>query len=165
VVRYDAVHAEGVTFAHCFVELDRHTETAQQLGEKLANYCRLYRYVPWGAEEEGWRRFYGQFPYVLVVLSNARRGSLAQWRHTLVAYCRTGPVLSLEAEVQLRLVTLADLTAKGPYARVFLDPLARDPAQPSWPDGTPRFADAWTNLFGTTHQPATVTGQAERPTQ
>jgi hypothetical protein len=35
----------------------------------VANYCRLYRYVPRGAEEQGWRRFYGQFPYVLVVLS------------------------------------------------------------------------------------------------
>jgi hypothetical protein len=40
----------------------------------------------------------------------------------LVAYCRTDPILSVEAEVHIRLVTLADLTAHGPYARVFLDP-------------------------------------------
>jgi hypothetical protein len=45
---------------------------------------------------------------------------------------------------------LADLTAYGPYAKVFLNPLARDPAQPTWPRGTPRFVDARTDLFGAT---------------
>jgi hypothetical protein len=69
----------------------------------------------------------------------------------------------VETEVQIRLVTLADLTAQGPYARVFLDPLARDPAQPTWPDGTPRFADVWTDLFGTSHQRLrTTTRQVRR---
>ncbi len=53
IVRYDAVHPDGVTFARFFVELDRHTETAQDLGGKLANYCRLYGTSPGARARRG----------------------------------------------------------------------------------------------------------------
>ncbi len=50
--------------------------------------------------------------------------------------------------MQIRLVRLTDLATAGPYARVFLNPLARDPGRPVDADGAPRFVDAWTDMFG-----------------
>jgi Replication-relaxation len=136
-------------FLSAFVELDRDSETVQQLGEQLRRYVLFKRFISRGAQAPAWQTFYGQFPTVLVVFDSRRhprpgepagvfaartRARLEERLDALSAFCDADPMLhealgldadfnsSAEPELRVRCCLLADLEQPGPYEPVFVDP-------------------------------------------
>ncbi len=117
---------ESLILHQRFIELDRGTIPPEQLAAKLARYAQLRHYTPKPAPQDApdgplWRAYYRTFPPVLVVLADQ---TPAAARTTHPAGDRAAPLrpraYALRDSPPASFVTLADLTARGPFAPIFI---------------------------------------------
>lgn len=121
VLRYTLYGEDGDHFLTRFVELDRATMPMEDLTAKLRWYARLYRYVPEGAAQPGWRALYPEaFPAVLLIFTGKDRPMLERRLSTLLG--RLGQDLEIAGadELVIYCALLEDLLAEGPFAPIFL---------------------------------------------
>lgn len=122
VLHYTAYYGGGRTsLLYRFVELDRATTTAQQLGEKLRRYVAYSRYVPANAPDgqPAWQSRYPGLPAVLLVLTGKPRHLLERRRRMLAALTHVDPVLANAERPGMFTALLEDLQTHGPFAGVF----------------------------------------------
>jgi hypothetical protein len=113
---------------YLFVELDRATEPADALAEKLRQYARFYHHKAVGEEdllagEYAWRRHYPLYPQVLIVLTGRPRPALELRIRSARALAAQDPFCRSTPELQVFFTLLEELQEAGPFARV-LRPLA-----------------------------------------
>jgi DNA-binding MarR family transcriptional regulator len=113
-----------------FIELDRGTERpADQLAAKLARYTRLRSYTPSGDKqaEPLWRNYYRAWPHVLIVLADQSPGRIAKRIATVLVLYESDPAKGLRRAIPFSFVSLAELTAQGPFAPIFTNPTSAEP--------------------------------------
>jgi hypothetical protein len=128
VLRYWVVSpADRAALRYRFLELDRATVLMDDLAAKLARYAVLFRRWSehWSAASgsqagrPAWPQLYRAFPKVLVVLANRERANLTTRMETVIALCRSDPVLARTPEVAIFLVLFDELLSRGPFASIF----------------------------------------------
>ncbi len=110
-----------------FIELDRGTaRPAEQLAAKITRYTRLRYYTPISAAapdapaEPLWRRYYRSWPHLLIVLADQSPKRIqARIRRTLALY-ESDPGKDHRIAIPVSFVSLDDLTARGPFADIFV---------------------------------------------
>ena len=116
---------ESLILHQRFIELDRGTIPPEQLAGKLARYARLRHYRPKPAPQDTpdgplWRAYYRTFPSVLVVLGDQTPVAARRRIQRVIALHRSDPSQGRYGTVPASFVTLADLTARGPFAPIFI---------------------------------------------
>jgi hypothetical protein len=133
---------ESLILHQRFIELDRGTIPPDQLASKLARYAQLRHYSTAKDTPEGplWRTYYRAFPQVLVVLADQTPAAARRRVQKTIALYRSDPSHSRHGTVPTSFTTLPELTARGPFAPIFI------PAEQS---------DHFTDWLGDTrqHQP------------
>lgn len=92
-----------------FVEVDRGTTSVRQLVDKIAAYRRLAEYS--GA----WRRHYSRFPPIVVVMT----GEETRLERRMLAFGAQAHGEVRRGGLTVLVTTLAELEARGPFARIF----------------------------------------------
>lgn len=113
-----------------FVEVDRGTaRPADQLAAKLARYTRLRTYTASSDEhaEPLWRNYYRAWPHVLIVLADQSPARIAQRIARVLALYESDPAKGLRRAIPFSFVSLAELTAHGPFAPIFTNPTSGKP--------------------------------------
>jgi DNA-binding MarR family transcriptional regulator len=113
-----------------FIEVDRGTERpADQLAAKLARYTRLRSYTPSSDKqaEPLWRNYYRAWPHVLIVLADQSPARIAKRIARVLALYESDPAKGLRREIPFSFVSLAELTAQGPFAPIFTNPTSTEP--------------------------------------
>ncbi len=122
-----------------FVELDRGTRTTEQLAAKITRYARLRHYAPAPSGENPpeplWRNHYRAWPHLLIVLADQSRETMRQRVQRTLALQASDPAGRV-GQIPVSFVALDDLSARGPYAPIFLN--AQQPEQPIDWLGQPR---------------------------
>ncbi len=122
----------GLALHQRFIELDRGTRSAEQLGAKITRYTRLRHYTPpavaagQAPPEPLWRTYYRAWPHLLVVLADQSRERMRQRVHRALALHTSDP--GHVGSIPVSFVALSDLTQHGPFAAVFHS--AQQPEQP-----------------------------------
>lgn len=136
LLRYGIMNRNKAIQRHYFVEVDRCTETIDQLCEKLRRYANYRRWIDPEATpgmtlggREAWRHRYPAFPHLLFVFAPSRANHT---RETLIKRARR--VLSMAAQDPIVRATLSgtddfvvgaclleDLQRKGPYEAIFYE--------------------------------------------
>jgi hypothetical protein len=116
---------QSLVLHQCFIELDRGTIPPDQLADKLTRYARLHHYRPTPAPPDApdgplWRAYYRKFPTVLVVIADQTPTAARRRIQRAIALHRTDPQQARYGAVPTSFVTLADLTAHGPFAPIFI---------------------------------------------
>lgn len=116
---------DSLTLHQRFIELDRGTIPPERLAAKLTSYAQLRYYTPTPAShgapaEPPWRAYYRVFPSVLVVLADQTPAQARRRIQTVIALHRTDPAHGRYGTVPTSFVTLAQLTARGPFAPIFI---------------------------------------------
>lgn len=128
LLTYLQTAADGALVLHQrFVELDRGTaRPAEQLAAKIARYTRLRYYTPTSAvsldcpAEPLWRRYYRSWPHLLVVLADQSPKRIKARIHRTLALYESDPGKDHRIAIPVSFVSLDDLTARGPFASVFV---------------------------------------------
>jgi hypothetical protein len=107
-----------------FIELDRGTRTTEQLASKITRYARLRHYAPptssaEKAPEPLWRSYYRAWPHLLIVLADQSREMMRQRVQRTFALQASDPAGRV-GQVPVSFVALDDLSARGPFAPIFL---------------------------------------------
>jgi len=110
-----------------FIELDRGTaRPAEQLAAKIARYTRLRYYTPASGvapnapAEPLWRRYYRSWPHLLIVLADQSERRIQQRIARTLALYESDPGKDHRIAIPVSFVALADLTARGPFAPIFI---------------------------------------------
>lgn len=129
VLRYWMAGSGGAPTVHYrFLELDRATLQMDDLASRLARYALLHRRWSehWALGDAGasdrrpaWPFLYRAFPAVMVVLANPERANLRRRMETVMALCRSEPVLGHAPAVSIAFALLEDLIARSPFAPIF----------------------------------------------
>jgi hypothetical protein len=127
LLTYLLTDEDGLSLEYRFVELDRATLPLDRLAAKLARYARLYRHVPKGAREPGWRSHYPTFPGLVVVLADRPRRLLERRRDAALSLCEADPEFA-QAELSVSICLLDDLSERGPFAPIFAHAADLEPA-------------------------------------
>jgi hypothetical protein len=113
---------DSLTLQQRFIELDRGTIPPEQLANKLARYGRLYDYRGNNPKSAPlWQSYYRTFPAVLVVLADQSQAAARRRVARTIALYRSDPTRSRHAAVPVSFTTLTELTARGPFAPIFID--------------------------------------------
>jgi len=131
LLTYLQAGADGSLIMHQrFVEVDRGTaRPADQLAGKLARYTRLRSYTP-STEEQAeplWRNYYRAWPHVLIVLADQSPARVSQRVARVLALYESDPAKGLRRAIPFSFVSLAELTAHGPFAPIFTNPTSAEP--------------------------------------
>ena len=129
---------ESLILHQRFIELDRGTIPPEQLAAKLARYAQLNHYSPSNHTPEGplWRAYYRTFPPVLVVLADQTPAAARRRIQKTIALYRSDPSKGRYGTVPTSFTTLAELTARGPFAPIFIPAVQPDHYR-DWLDNTP----------------------------
>jgi len=131
LLTYLQAGADGSLIMHQrFVEVDRGTaRPADQLAGKLARYTRLRSYAPSTDEqpEPLWRNYYRAWPHVLIVLADQSPARVSQRVARVLALYESDPAKGLRRAIPFSFVSLAELTAHGPFAPIFTNPTSAEP--------------------------------------
>jgi Replication-relaxation len=129
---------ESLILHQRFIELDRGTIPLDQLAAKLARYAQLNHYSPANDTPEGplWRAYYRTFPPVLVVLADQTPAAARRRIQKTIALYRSDPAQGRYGTVPTSFTTLAELTARGPFAPIFI-PAEQPDHFTDWLDNTP----------------------------
>jgi hypothetical protein len=117
-----ATSDESLILHQRFIELDRGTIPPEQLAAKLARYAQLNQYSPSNHTPEGplWRAYYRTFPSVLVVLADQPPPAARRRIQKTIALYRSDPSHGRYGTVPISFTTLPELTARGPFAAIFI---------------------------------------------
>ncbi len=131
LLTYLQAGADGSLIMHQrFVEVDRGTaRPADQLAGKLARYTRLRSYTP-STEEQAeplWRNYYRAWPHVLIILADQSPARVSQRVARVLALYESDPAKGLRRAIPFSFVSLAELTAHGPFAPIFTNPTSAEP--------------------------------------
>jgi hypothetical protein len=128
---------ESLILHQRFIELDRGTIPPDQLAAKLARYAQLNHYSPSNHTPEGplWRAYYRTFPPVLVVLADQTPAAARRRVQKTIALYRSDPSQGRYGTVPTSFTTLAELTARGPFAPIFI-PAEQPDHYRDWLDNT-----------------------------
>jgi Replication-relaxation len=129
---------ESLILHQRFIELDRGTIPPDQLAAKLARYAQLRHYATTKDTPEGplWRAYYRTFPPVLVVLADQTPAAARRRVQKTIALYRSDPSQARYGTVPIAFTTLGELTARGPFAPVFI-PADKPDHYTDWLDNTP----------------------------
>lgn len=128
---------ESLILHQRFIELDRGTIPPDQLAAKLARYAQLKHYSPANDTPEAlWRAYYRTFPPVLVVLADQTPAAARRRVQKTIALYRSDPSQGRYGTVPTSFTTLAELTARGPCAPIFI-PAEQPDHFTDWLDNTP----------------------------
>jgi hypothetical protein len=129
---------ESLILHQRFIELDRGTIPPEQLAAKLARYAQLNHYSPSNHTPEGplWRAYYRTFPPVLVMLADQTPAAARRRIQKTIALYRSDPAQGRYGTVPTSFTTLAELTARGPFAPIFI-PAEQPDHFTDWLDNTP----------------------------
>jgi hypothetical protein len=129
---------ESLILHQRFIELDRGTIPPDQLAAKLARYAQLNHYSPANDTPEGplWRAYYRTFPPVLVVLADQTPAAARRRVQKTIALYRSDPSQGRYGTVPTSFTTLTELTARGPFAPIFI-PAEQPDHFTDWLDNTP----------------------------
>ncbi|HST32017.1 MAG TPA: replication-relaxation family protein [Solirubrobacteraceae bacterium] len=125
LLTYLETSSDGALALHQrFIELDRGTRTTEQLAGKITKYARLRHYAPPTtsgemAPEPLWRSYYRAWPHLLVVLADQSRATMRQRVRRTLALQASDPAGRV-GQVPVAFVALDDLSARGPFAPIFL---------------------------------------------
>lgn len=113
---------ESLILHQRFIELDRGTIPPDQLAAKLAHYALLNHYSVAKDAPEGplWRAYYRTFPPVLVVLADQTPAAARRRIQKTIALYRSDPSQGRYGIVPTSFTTLAELSARGPFAPIFI---------------------------------------------
>jgi hypothetical protein len=113
---------ESLILHQRFIELDRGTIPPEQLAAKLARYAQLNHYSVANDAPEGplWRAYYRTFPPVLVVLADQTPAAARRRVQKTIALYRSDPSQALYGTVPIAFTALPELTARGPFAPIFI---------------------------------------------
>ncbi|MGA9284133.1 MAG: replication-relaxation family protein [Solirubrobacteraceae bacterium] len=113
---------ESLILHQRFIELDRGTIPPDQLASKLARYAQLNHYSVAKDAPEGplWRAYYRTFPPVLVVLADQTPAAARRRIQKTIALYRSDPSQGRYGTVPASFTTLPELTARGPFAPIFI---------------------------------------------
>jgi protein involved in plasmid replication-relaxation len=113
---------ESLILHQRFVELDRGTIQPDQLAAKLARYAQLRHYTPAkdSPEDPLWRTYYRTFPSVLVVFADQTPDQARRRIQKTIALYRSDPTQRRYGTVPVSFTTLPELTARGPFAPIFI---------------------------------------------
>jgi Replication-relaxation len=113
---------ESLILHQRFIELDRGTIPPEQLAAKLARYAQLNHYSVASDAPEGplWRAYYRTFPPVLVVLADQTPAAARRRIQKTIALYRSDPSQGRYGTVPTSFTTLPELTARGPFAHIFI---------------------------------------------
>ena len=113
---------ESLILHQRFIELDRGTIPPDQLASKLARYAQLHHYTTTTDTPEGplWRAYYRTFPPVLVVLADQTATAARRRLQKTIALYRSDPSRGRYGTVPITFTTLPELTARGPFAPIFI---------------------------------------------
>lgn len=125
-----------------FIELDRGTIPPEQLASKLTRYAQLRHYTPKPAPQDApdgplWRAYYRDFPSILVVLADQTPAAARRRIQRVIALHDSDPTRGRYGTVPASFVTLTDLTARGPYAPIFISAEQPDHYE-NWLGNTPQ---------------------------
>ena len=125
-----------------FIELDRGTIPPEQLASKLTRYAQLRHYTPKPAPQDApngplWRAYYRDFPTILVVLADQTPAAARRRTQRVIALHDSDPTRGRYGTVPVSFVTLTDLTARGPYAPIFISAEQPDHYE-NWLGNTPQ---------------------------
>ncbi len=120
-----ATPGQSLTLHQRFIELDRGTLPADRLANKLTHYAQLHHHTlsppPAGAPPGPlWRAYYRVFPSVLVVLADQAPAACRRRIQRVIALHDTDPTHKRHGTVPISFVALPDLTARGPFAPIFI---------------------------------------------
>jgi hypothetical protein len=120
-----ATSGASLTLHKRFIELDRGTLPVDRLAAKLTLYAQLHRYTPTPAPAGAppgplWRTYYRVFPSVLVVLADQTPAACRRRIQRVIALHDTDPARKHHGTVPISFVALPDLTARGPFAPIFI---------------------------------------------
>ncbi|WP_051718135.1 replication-relaxation family protein [Streptomyces megasporus] len=129
LLRYTRVHPSRALL-RAFVEVDRATQSSEQLASKLIAYARFHSAPPIPSGRHAatsrptvaaaWQRSYPVFPRVLFVLTGAGPRALTQRIADLQTMVRQHPLVEqFAAEVPLGAAVLEDLEQRGASAAVW----------------------------------------------
>lgn len=129
---------ESLILHQRFIELDRGTIPHEQLATKLARYAQLNHYSIAKDTPEGplWRAYYRTFPSVLVVLADQTPAAARRRVQKTIALYRSDPSQGRYGTVPIAFTTLPELTARGPFAPIFI-PADKPDHFTDWLDNTP----------------------------
>jgi Replication-relaxation len=124
LLTYTQQHPDRTLSVHQrFIELDRATIPLQALCEKFDRYARLRDYTPEepgkDARSSGWRAYYQTFPNVLVIFAHRDRNALQRRMQNTIALHQAD---QRTRGVSILLGLLDDLSERGPFAPIFIDP-------------------------------------------
>lgn len=125
VLHYTTRDADEAAVVWRIVEVDRGTETTQELVGKLRNYAAVYHYTPRrrGRTDHprlgGWRREYPAFPKVVFVFVDGPRYRARSRIQRLLGLYQADPVLSQASWLNATVTTLAELVEVGPFGAIF----------------------------------------------
>jgi hypothetical protein len=113
---------ESLILHQRFIELDRGTIPHEQLAAKLARYAQLRQYTTAKDTPDGplWRAYYRTFPSVLVVLADQTPAAARRRIQKTIALYRSDPSQGRYGTVPTSFTTLPELTARGPFAPIFI---------------------------------------------
>ena len=140
LLTYLQTSSDGALALHQrFIELDRGTRTTERLAGKITRYVRLRHYAPASSGENAaeplWRSYYRAWPHLLIVLADQSRQTMRQRVQRTLALQASDPAGRV-GQVPVSFVALDDLSARGPFAPIFLS--AQQPEQPVDWLGQPR---------------------------
>ncbi len=122
-----AAHDGALVLHQRFIELDRGTaRPAEQLAAKITRYTRLRYYTPTSAAAPDapakplWRRYYRSWPHLLIVLADQSPKRIQQRIQRSLALYESDPGKDHRIAIPVSFVSLDDLTARGPFASVFV---------------------------------------------
>jgi hypothetical protein len=113
---------DSLTLQQRFIELDRGTIPPEQLADKLARYAQLHDYR--GNDPKSaplWQSYYRTFPAVLVVLADQSQTAARRRIQRTIALYRSDPARAQHATLPVSFTTLPELSARGPFAPIFID--------------------------------------------
>lgn len=128
LLTYQASGPDGrLTYHYRLLELDRATTPTNTLAAKLTRYTHLHNHTtPNG--QPAWQTRYPIFPGILAILTGQPRPTLQRRAQTVLTLCQNDSQLIRTPQVRISLALLEDLTAHGPYGRIWHQP--QDPTRP-----------------------------------
>lgn len=136
LLRYGIMDGNKARQRHYFLEVDRLTETMDQLVEKLRRYANYRRWVDPDSRPgtalgglEAWRHKYPAFPHLLFVFTPSRpshsRNTMTQRAKRVLAMAAQDPIVRLTLSGSDDFVVgaclLEDLQRRGPYEAIFYE--------------------------------------------
>lgn len=134
LLRYGIMDGNRAVQRHYFLEVDRLTETMDQLVEKLRRYATYRRWVDPDSQpgiapggREAWRHRYPAFPHLLFVFTPSRpshsRDTMIKRATRVLAMAAQDPIVRLTLDGTDDFVVgaclLEDLQIRGPYGAIF----------------------------------------------